>query len=169
MIKRSAVCRTGERDIYVGAADKAANLARCKSLRRQLPVFGRLAYPVCAEVTKRAMPGCKSPGCPAAVCAAVGTIWGASKLGGLNIKEYLQPRNVPREKSYSRNEAGSRPSYVLGKADDTEEETGVCTSWDRRGMGSDIRGKICRDNVGKVPMAAGAGSNLRRLLARGVS
>jgi hypothetical protein len=49
----------------VEAADKAADLARCKSLRRQLPVFGRLAYPVRAEATKHVQPGCKSLGCPA--------------------------------------------------------------------------------------------------------
>src|ERR1700752_3921071 len=76
-----------------GAADKAANLARWKSLCRQLPVFGRLAYPVRAEATKHDRPGRKIPGCPAAVSAAVGTIWGGSKLGGRNIKEYLHPRN----------------------------------------------------------------------------
>ena len=29
------------------------------------------------------MPGCKSSGCPVAVCAAVGTTWRASKLGGI--------------------------------------------------------------------------------------
>src|SRR5260370_41919662 len=75
-----------------GAADKAANLARRKSSYRQLPVFGRLVYPVRAEVTKHVLPGCKSLGRPVAVCAAVGTIWEASKFGGLNIMEYLQPR-----------------------------------------------------------------------------
>ena len=69
----------------MGAADKAENLTGCKSLYRQLPVFGRLAYPVRVEVTKHDMPGRKSPGCPVAFCAAVGTIWGASKLGGRNI------------------------------------------------------------------------------------
>ncbi len=53
---------------------------------------------------------------------AVGTTWEASKLGGLNIKECLQPRKDPREKSCSRNAAGSRPSLLMGKADDTGEE-----------------------------------------------
>src|ERR1039458_4857423 len=51
-----------------GAADKAANLARWKSLCRQLPVFGRLAYPVRAEATKHVLPGCKSLSCPAVLC-----------------------------------------------------------------------------------------------------
>jgi hypothetical protein len=45
----------------------------------------------------------------------------------LNIKECLQPRKPTREKSCSRNEAGSRPNLYWGKADDTEEETGTCT------------------------------------------
>jgi hypothetical protein len=79
-----------------GAADKAESLAGCKSLYRQLPVFGRLAYPVRVEVTKHDRPGCKSP---ATIFAAVGTIWGVSKLGGRNIKEYLQTRESPHEKS----------------------------------------------------------------------
>jgi hypothetical protein len=49
-----------------GAGDNTANLARCKSLRRLLPVFGRLAYPVRAEATKHVLPGCKSLGRPTA-------------------------------------------------------------------------------------------------------
>src|SRR5262249_36091124 len=76
-----------------GAADKAESLAGCKSPYRQLPVFGRLAYPGRAAATTHERPGRKSPSCPAAVFAAVGTIRGASKLGGRNITKYLQPRN----------------------------------------------------------------------------
>src|SRR5215472_18416726 len=98
------------------------------------------------------MPGRKSSGCPVAVCTAVGTIWRANKLGGLNITEYLQPRNSPREKSYSRKEAGSRPKRLVGKAADTDEETGRCSLWDRRGTGSSISGKdfqkLLRDQRG---------------------
>jgi hypothetical protein len=74
-----------------GEADKAANLAGWKSPCRQLPVFRRQAYPMHAEVTKHVLLGSKSLSCPAAVCAAVGTIREASELGGLNIKECLQP------------------------------------------------------------------------------
>jgi hypothetical protein len=43
----------------------------------------------------------------------------------------------------------------LGKADDAEEETGKCTLRDRRGKGPGIRGKIRRDNVGKIPWQQG--------------
>jgi hypothetical protein len=58
------------------AADKAENLTGCKSLYRQLPVFGRLAYPERVEVTKHDMPGRKSPGCPVAIRS------GRDDLGG---------------------------------------------------------------------------------------
>ena len=57
---------------------------------------------------------------------------------------------------------------VRGKADDVEEETGRCTPRDRRDRGPGTPGRIRRDNVGKVPPAAGAGSNLQRLLERGL-
>ena len=57
---------SAEREEGRGAVDNAANLARCKSLRRQLPVYGRLAYPVRAEATKHVQPGRKSLGRPTA-------------------------------------------------------------------------------------------------------
>ena len=91
-------------------------------------LFRSLAYPVRVEATKHDRPGCKSPGCPAVVFAAVGTIWGASKLGGRNIKEYLQPRESPSTRS--RNSCGIRGQPIhlcLGKADDIVEETGEST------------------------------------------
>ena len=67
-------------------------------LAPSITCFGRLAYLVRAEVTKHVLPRCKSLGRPVAVCAAVGTIWEVSKFGGLNIKEYLQPRKAgPRK------------------------------------------------------------------------
>src|SRR5260370_3790058 len=84
---------------------------------RQFPVFGRLAYPVRVEVTKHDRPGRKIPGCPAAVCAAVGTIWGESKLGGRNIKKYLQPRNdVPARSRNSRDKTREAdPFFAWGR------------------------------------------------------
>jgi hypothetical protein len=82
----------------LGAADKAANLERWKSFFCQLPVFGRIACPVRAEATKHDKPGCKSLGCPAEIFAAVGATWEASKIGGLNIKKCLQPREIARGK-----------------------------------------------------------------------
>ena len=39
----------------------------------------------------------------------------------------------------------------------------------RRGKGPGIRGRIRRDNVGKIPLTAGAGSDLPRLLERSES
>ena len=55
-----------------------------------------------------------------------------------------------REKSYSRKEAGSRPKRLVGKAADTDEETGKCSLWDRRGTGSSISGKIFRITSGRT-------------------
>jgi len=40
-----------------------------------------------AKVTTQVLLGSKSLGPPAGIFAAVGTIWEASKLGGLNIKK----------------------------------------------------------------------------------
>ena len=114
-------------DDVMGAADKAESLAGCKSLYRQLPVFGRLAYPERAEATKHDVPGRRSPSCPAAVFAAVGTIRGASKLGGRNITKYLQPRKSSREKSLFAEQMRKPTRHHVGKADDTVEETGTST------------------------------------------
>jgi|NGEPerStandDraft_6_1074524.scaffolds.fasta_scaffold49318_1 hypothetical protein len=50
--------------------------------------------------------------------------------------ECLQPRQSLCEKSCSQNQAGSRPSLLMGKAEDTEEETGICTLWDPPGYGT---------------------------------
>ena len=90
-------------------------------------LFGRLAYPVCAEVTKHNRPGRRSPSCPAAVIAAAGTTRGASKLGGRNITKYLQPRKDALREVVRRINAGSRPDLSMGKADDIVEETGAST------------------------------------------
>ena len=134
---------------------------------RQLPVFGRLVYSVRAEVTKHDMPGRKSPGCPAAVCAAVGTIWGVNKIGGRNITEYLQPRNTGPREVVLRSKAGSRSHLRWDKADDTVEETGQCAQWDRRGTGSSIQGKILRDTSGNSRWQQGLEYNLQGLFERG--
>src|ERR1700756_3412972 len=95
------------------------SLAGCKSPHRQLPVFGRLAYPMRGEATNRVLLGRKSPGCPAGVFAAVGTIWGASKLGGRNITKYLQPRKPAPARSRFKRDISGKPTQIfpLGKAD----------------------------------------------------
>src|SRR5215471_2151585 len=92
------------------------------------------------EVTKHDRLGRKGPGCPAAVFAAVGTIWGVSKLGGRNIKEYLHPRNTGlREVVIRGTDAESRLNLRLGKADDTVEETGESSRVriNRQGVGGE--------------------------------
>src|SRR5215468_11963118 len=131
------------------------SLAGCKSPYRQLRVFRRLAYPMRGEATNRVLLGRKSPGCPAEVFAAVGTIWGASKLGGRNITKYLRPRKSgPARSRHSRDRCGKPTHFPVGKADDTVEATRESTRWYRRGRGSSIQGQTVGDNVGKLPWAA---------------
>ena len=108
-----------------------------------------------AEVTKHVLPGRKSLSCPAAICS------GRSDLGdeqtqrlehnGMSANLETSPRKIAFVEH-----AGSRPKKGLGKAVDIGEETGKGTRWDRRGWGPGIWGKICGDNIGNIPLAAGA-------------
>ena len=124
--------------------------------------------PYRGEATNRVLLGRKSPGCPAEVFAAVGTIWGASKLGGRNITKYLRPRKSgPARSRHSRDRCGKPTHFPVGKADDTVEATRESTRWYRRGRGSSIQGQTVGDNVGKLPWAAGTGNNLQGLSERG--
>ena len=133
---------------------------------RQLPVFGRLAYPV--RVKEHDRPGRKSPGCPAAVCAAVGTIWGASKLGGRNITKYLQPRNNGlREVVIRRTDAESRPTFPVGKADDIVEETGESTRCTAGVRDPASKERFSEITSGSSRGAAGTAYNLPGLFERG--
>src|ERR1700730_12256461 len=101
--------------------------------------------------------------------AAVGTIWEASKPGGLNIKKWLQPRKSdPSRNRFDGYKREADLDSERGKAADVEEEAGRCTPRNRRGRGPGTQGRIHRDNVGKVPPAAGAGSNRQRLPERGL-
>jgi hypothetical protein len=143
------------------------SLAGCKSPYRQLPVVGRLAYPMRGEVTNRVLLGRKSPGCPAGVFAAVGTIWGASKLGGRNITKYLQPRKSPRTESFQAGKCGKPTQFSFGegrwhRGRNRREHTVY-----RRGRGSSIQAQTVGDNVGRLPWAAGTGNNLQGLSKRG--
>jgi hypothetical protein len=110
----------------------------------------------------------KAPAALLEVELAVGTIWGASKLGGPNIKKCLQPRKLspPRNRFGGKKREADRLD-IWGRPMTPEEETGKSTLGTRRGRGPSIQGKIRRDNVGKIPLAAGAGSNRGRLLERG--
>ena len=149
------------------------SLAGCKSPYRQLPVFRRLAYPMRGEATNRVLLGRKSPGCPAVVFAAVGTTWGASKLGGRNITKYLHPRKSPPHEVVSSGiDAGSRPTFPLGKADDTVEETGEgtrCTAGVGDPASKERFSEITSGSSRGHPWAAGTAYNLPRLFEAGES
>jgi len=65
------------RSLSQRSSRQGRSLAGCKSPHRQLPVFGRLAYPMRGEATNRVLLGRKSPGCPAGVFRS-----GRDDLGG---------------------------------------------------------------------------------------
>ena len=71
---------------------------------------------------------------------AVGATWGASKPGGLNMKEWLQPRNGVRAKVAARVVVVRRPICNMGKAEATWEETGESTTW-----GTGVRAQAPRE------------------------
>jgi hypothetical protein len=84
-----------------------------------------------------------------------------------NITKCLQSRKLTHEKSRSWNEAGSQPILPRGKADDIGEVNRCMHPMGPPWQGTRQPRKDTQNNVEKVPLAAGAGSNLRRLLARG--
>src|SRR5215469_13089156 len=55
--------------------------------------------------------------------------WMASKLGGLNIREWLQPRKQRPPRSHRVEPCGKPTRYPLGKADDTGEVTSIGTPY----------------------------------------
>jgi hypothetical protein len=87
----------------------------------------------------------------------VGTIWEASKLGGLNIKEYLQPRNVSAVKSSTREKLEADPIYSWGRPM-TRRKKQVNALRGTAGVRDQTSEERYADNnVGKVPGAAGPG------------
>ena len=77
-----------------------------------------------------------------------------SKPGGLNIKKWLQSRKAIRHEIVLTGTVREADlDSVRGKADDVEEETGMCTPRNRRDRGPGTQGRIHRDNVGKVRAA----------------
>jgi hypothetical protein len=151
----------------MGVADNTESLAGRESPYRQLPVFGRLAYPERAEATKHDVLGRRSPGCPAEVIAAVGTIWGASKLGGRNITKYLQPRNLACEKSLVADETREVDPIISWGRPMTPWKKQVQAHGVPPGYGIQHPRKALGTNVGKLPWAAGTGNNLQGLSKRG--
>ena len=122
-----------------------------------------------AEETKHVLLGCKSLGCSAALGRSGRNDRGGEQTWGPEHKEMA----AVSKRAASRNRFDGRRGKAdldseRGKADDVEEETGMCTPRNRRDKGPGTQGRIHRDNVGKVPPAAGAGSNLQRLLERGL-
>jgi hypothetical protein len=122
-----------------------------------------------AEVTKHALLGRKNLGRPATISRNGGSDLGGEQTWG---PEHSEMAAVSKKRSVVKSFDGDTREADLdserGKADDVEEETGMCTPRNRRGRGPGTQGRIHRYNVGKVPLAAGAGSNLQRLHERGL-
>jgi hypothetical protein len=77
------------------------------------------------------------------------------------------PKPCPRKIAFA--ERSGKPIQIIswGRPMTLRKNQANALSGTRRGMGSGITGQIRRNNVGKIPVAAGAGSNLHRLLKRG--
>ena len=153
--------RMVETSTYGGAADKAACLMKCKSSSRQLPGFGRVAYPLLGEATNRVLRGCKSHG------RSVGS---GNDQRGEQICGSEQKRMSTASKWMSVQKSlygfcgnvdpvpyGGRPMFC-------REATGACTSRIHRGKGPDTQRRTSGDNVGKDHVPAGTDNNLRRLV-----
>jgi len=103
-----------------------------------------------AKVTTHVLLGCKSLGCPARV-----TRGGRSDLGGeqtvrLEHNEIAAAsKPSPRKIVFAETKREADPILLMGKAEDTEEEPGKRTQWNRRGMGSGITGQIRRITSGR--------------------
>ena len=80
-----------------------------------------------AKVTTHVLLGRKSLGRPAGIFAAVGTIWKASNFGGLNITEWLQPRNESAENRVRGEQRDADPIYLWGRPMNAGEEPGKRT------------------------------------------
>ena len=85
----------------------------------------------------------------------------ASKPGGLNIKEWLQPRKESHTEVASVDGVDSRPAALTRKADVLWEEMGICTIG-----ATGVRVQAPRggsgDNAGKDHLPAGANGDLQR-------
>jgi hypothetical protein len=145
----------------------------CESGGVKVPVpsiacFGRLAYPRHAEVTKHDGLGRRSHRLPCRKCG------GRSDQGGEQTERPEHKEMTATSKNPHRCEVAERSTRY---ADPCSFGEGRCCGGsnrqeqpaNRRGRGPGILGRTGRDNVGKIPLAAGAGSNLQRLLERGKS
>src|SRR5262245_22803246 len=108
-----------------------------------------------AEGTKHVLPGRKSPGCPEGSRTAVGTVWGPE-----HNEMSAAPKFLARRKSLAAATREADPFYSRERPT-TQGKKGKRTMRYRRVRGPSIPGRIRRDNVGKMPLAAGSGHNLQ--------
>src|SRR6516162_1753837 len=136
---------------------------------RQLPEFGRLACPVHAEVTKHVLPGRRSPGCPAAVRAAVGTIWGATQTWRPEHKEIsAAPKFPARTKSVQADNSREADPSLDGGRPTTQRKKQA----EARCGTAGVRDQASRERFSEITSGRSGGQqglvdNLQGLLQRG--
>ena len=96
---------------------------------------------------------------PAALCgyrAAVGATGGSSKCGSLNVKEWLQPREVlVVEVALQRYVCARRTCHLEGEAVALWEEASKSTAGVSRGMGPSTYTRIAEIMLGKASFQQG--------------
>jgi len=133
------------------------SLAGCKSPYRHLPVFRRLAYSMRGEATNRVLLGRKSPGCPAGVRSGRDDLGGEQTWRPEHNEMSASSKSSAARSRFRRSRRGKPTQILLGKADDTVEETGASTRC-TAGVGdpaskerlSEITSGSCRGQQGLV-------------------
>jgi hypothetical protein len=138
-----------------------------KVLAPSIAWFGRLVSPMHAKVTTHVLLGAKRHKLPRWKQWRWRATKVASKRRGLNIKKWLQPRKfAPLRSRFSGYSRYADLEPLRGKANVAGEETGKCNL-----QTVVVRAQASSEGLAEitsgVPVAAGAGSNLRRLHERG--
>src|ERR1035437_5375059 len=115
-----------------------------------------------AEATKHVLLGRKSLGCPAAISRSGRNDRGGGQTWG---PEHNEMAAVSKKRSVVKSFDGKTREADLdserGKADDVEEETGMCTPRDRRDRGPGTQGRIRGIDTVEVRSFIGPVSALR--------
>jgi hypothetical protein len=139
-----------------------------KVLAPSIAWFGRLVSPMHAKVTTHVLLGVKRHRPPCWKQWRWRATKVASKRRGLNITKWLQPgKFAPLRSRFSGYARYADPEPLRGKANVAGEATGKCNLQTVVVRAQASSEGHAEDNVGKIPVAAGAGSNLRRLHERG--
>jgi hypothetical protein len=151
--------------IWVGAADKAANLMRCKSSVVNCP-YGRLAGPMHAKVTTRVLLGCECHGCHVASATAVGATWVAQQTRGPEREGMIAVAKAPAAlKSLSGQKRVADPS-LRGEGRRCRGRNGQVHPAYRRDRDPGTQGKIRGITSGRCAFQQGLAATCKDPLPR---